>query len=56
MSQNWKKSSQNRENRAKLVFVLKNQTKTDRFEPVLVFLKKNLVWLFFFIKTEPNKK
>jgi len=38
------------------VFVLKNRTETGRFEPVSVFLKKNSVWLLFFIKTEPNRK
>jgi len=43
-------------NRFEPVFVLKNQTETGRFEPVSVFFKKNLVWLFFFIKTEPNSK
>jgi hypothetical protein len=50
-------------NRFEPVLVLKNKpnrTKTGRFDPVSVrfrfFLKKNLIWLFFFIKTKPNKK
>jgi len=44
-------------NRFEPVFSLKNRTETGRFEPVSVFKKKkkNSVWLFFFIKTEPNR-
>ena len=47
-------------NRFEPVFSLKkpNRTETGRFDPVSVFLKKKKisVWLFFFIKTEPNRK
>jgi len=32
-----------------------NRTETGRFEPVLVFFLIS-VWLFFLIKTEPNRK
>jgi hypothetical protein len=35
------KTDPNQKNRAKLVFVIKNRTETGRFEPVLVFFKKN---------------
>jgi hypothetical protein len=42
-------------NRFELVFVLKNQTETGRFEPVSVFLKK-IGLIIFFIKTKSNKK
>jgi hypothetical protein len=36
-------------NRAKPVFVLKNWTETDRFEPVSVFFKKNFGLVTFFL-------
>jgi hypothetical protein len=60
-----RKPSQTRKiepNRFEPVFALKNRTE---LKPVGLtrfrfnfgfFLKKNLVWLFFFIKTEPNQK
>ena len=54
-SQNRKKPSQNR---FEPVFALKkpNRTETGRFDPVSVFFfKKKSVWLFFFIKTKPNR-
>jgi len=50
-------------NRFEPGFVLKNQTETNwtetsRFEPISVrfrfFLKKKLIWLFFFIKNKPK--
>jgi hypothetical protein len=48
------KTEKTEPNRFEPVFYLKNRTETGRFEPVLVFFfKKNSVWLFFFIKTEP---
>jgi len=34
----------------------RNRSVWTDFSSVSVFLKKNSVWLFFFIKTEPNKK
>ena len=42
-------------NQYETTFLLKNPTETGLFEPVLVFFL-NSVWLFFFIKTESNKK
>jgi hypothetical protein len=50
-------------NRFEPVLVLKNKpnrTKTGRFDPVSVrfrfFLKKNLIWLFFFYKNQTEQK
>ena len=60
-----RKPSQTRKiepNRFEPVFALKNRTELKpvgltRFRFNFGFLKKkNLVWLFFFIKTEPNQK
>ena len=59
-----RKTSQNRKNRAKPVWTgfcpkKPNRTETGRFDPVSVFFfKKKIisVWLFFLIKTEPNRK
>jgi hypothetical protein len=54
---NRQKAKPNRKNQAKPVYVLKNQTETGRFEPILVFfLKKIWFGYVFFIKTEPNRK
>jgi hypothetical protein len=50
-----KKPSQNEKtkpNQFELVFLLKNRTKIDRFEPVLIF--KFFLFNFFLIKTESN--
>jgi len=49
------KTESNRKNRAKPVFVLKNQIEIDQFELVLVFLKKS-VWLLFFDKNRSELK
>jgi hypothetical protein len=43
-------------NQFELVFFIKNRTETDRFEPVLVFLKKIGLVTFFFIKPKLNRK
>jgi len=61
-SQTGKKSSQiekTESNQFEPIFILKNQIKTDRFEPVLVFFLKRKKIRFdylFFIKTESNRK
>jgi hypothetical protein len=55
---NRKKPSQNKKtepNRFEPVFVLKNRTKTGRFEVVSVFLKNKFNLIIFFIKTKPKK-
>jgi len=49
---NKKKPSQTKKNRAKLVWIgffpkKSNRIETGWFEPILVFLKKKLVWLLF---------
>jgi hypothetical protein len=53
-SQTGKKSSQiekTESNQFEPIFILKNQIKTDRFEPVLVFFKKekNFDLIIFFL-------
>jgi hypothetical protein len=61
-SQTGKKSSQiekTESNQFEPIFILKNQIKTDQFEPVLVFFLKRKKFRFdylFFIKTESNRK
>jgi hypothetical protein len=55
---NRKKQSQNKKtkaNRFETGFYPKNRTETGQFEPVSVFFNFFLVWLLFFIKTEPNR-
>jgi hypothetical protein len=53
---NRKEPSQTGLNRFLLYKTEPNRTKTGRFEPVSVFFLKKSVWLFFLIKTEPNRK
>ena len=52
-----KPNKKTKSNRFESVFVLKNQTKTCRFEPVLVFLiKKFSLVIFFFYKNQIKPK
>jgi hypothetical protein len=60
LNQTEPKPKKTEQNRFEQVFVLKNRTETDLFEPVSVrfqfFFKKNSIWLFFFYKNQIKPK
>jgi hypothetical protein len=58
---NWAKLEKTEPNRFELAFILKNRPEPNpvglnRFQFGLGFFLKKSIWLFFFIKTKPNKK